>query len=96
MGRRMQAAKAYLGFGASSPASSTAGSGSTQNSSVGGWFTYDEKTAREHHKLAQVSNLPDRSGALISDPYTGGGDHILRNFGRPTTWRNEDLNGGSQ
>ncbi len=52
----------YLGFGSSDSGSSSSRSGSagtrtttSGSGSTGGWHTYDEATAREHHRTAQVS-----------------------------------------
>ncbi|WP_282206863.1 hypothetical protein [Kitasatospora fiedleri] len=56
--------RSYLGFGGSNSSSNGGGSGSgsagtrtttSGSSNSGGWHTYDEATAREHHRTAQVS-----------------------------------------
>ncbi|MEU8927512.1 hypothetical protein AB0D10_42515 [Kitasatospora sp. NPDC048545] len=80
-----------LGFGSSTSSSSDSAGTSTRSSgmSSGGWHTYDEETARRHHREAQVS-LPeastDRHGRRVvsPDPYAQSDQtHVVRNFGRP-------------
>ncbi|MQS17575.1 hypothetical protein F7Q99_36670 [Streptomyces kaniharaensis] len=86
MGRRISAAKAYLGFGSSS---SSGGSTSDSATRRRGWWSSDPAADLANHRTAQV-NVPAATYSagqrvFTPDPYVGGGDHFTRNFGGPFT-----------
>ncbi|MFJ4192118.1 hypothetical protein [Kitasatospora sp. NPDC089509] len=85
--------RSFLGLGSSNSSSSGSSSGTaarTSGMSTTGWHpSYDEATARRHHRDAQVPLDPagtDRDGRRVvsPDPYAQPDEaHVRRNFGRP-------------
>ncbi|GLW58093.1 hypothetical protein [Kitasatospora phosalacinea] len=71
--------RSFFGFGSSTSSSnsgSATGSAGTRTTtsgsgSTGGWHSYDEATAREHHRIAQVtvpSAATDQHGRRVNSP----------------------------
>ncbi|MFD7731892.1 hypothetical protein ACFV6F_16075 [Kitasatospora phosalacinea] len=70
--------RSFLGFASGDSGSSSSGTGSagtrtttSTSSSTGGWHSYDEATAREHHRIAQVTVPPaatDQNGRRVNSP----------------------------
>ncbi|MEU9044555.1 MULTISPECIES: hypothetical protein [unclassified Kitasatospora] len=79
--------RAFFGIAESSGSSSSGSSGTTTRTSgmsTGGWHTYDEATARRHHREAQVSlpaaeYNPDGTRKLSPRPDP---QHVNRSFWR--------------
>ncbi|MBD0671621.1 hypothetical protein [Streptomyces sp. CBMA156] len=90
--------RSFLGLGSSSGSSGEPGSGTstrTGGMSASGWHSYDEATARRHHREAQAPAAPagtDRYGRRVvsADPYSRPDSAPRRNFGRPYTEHADD------
>ncbi|MFI1522831.1 hypothetical protein [Kitasatospora cineracea] len=78
--------RSFFGFGSSNTSNSSSGSESgsagtrtttSGSGSTGGWHSYDEATAREHHRTAQVTVAPastDQYGRRVKSPSPRPGD----------------------
>jgi hypothetical protein len=81
MNRLISSVASFLGFGTSSSASSSTSYSS--GSATGTTWSSGPLPSGERERHPDAATYRNGRREFTPDPYTGGGDHVVRNFGEP-------------